>query len=72
MNILLRALAKTGLLKGDLDCHLIRASMVVIYFFSDIRSGLITKHKASFRSLRMVLSSSGCTRPSASKEPLIF
>ena len=33
MNILLRALTKTGLLKGDLDYHLIRASMVVIYFF---------------------------------------
>jgi uncharacterized membrane protein YkgB len=33
MNILLRALGKTGLLKGDLDYHLIRASMVIIYFF---------------------------------------
>ncbi|MDQ2773837.1 MAG: YkgB family protein [Acidobacteriota bacterium] len=33
MNILLTALAKTGLLKADLDYHLIRASMVVIYFF---------------------------------------
>jgi uncharacterized membrane protein YkgB len=33
MNILLRALAKTGLLKGDLDYHLTRASMVIIYFF---------------------------------------
>jgi uncharacterized membrane protein YkgB len=33
MNTLLRALATTGLLNDDLDYHLIRASMVVIYFF---------------------------------------
>ena len=33
MNFLLRTLAKTGFLKGDLDYHLIRVSMVVIYFF---------------------------------------
>jgi uncharacterized membrane protein YkgB len=33
MNSLIKFLAKTGLLKGDLDYHLIRASMVIIYFF---------------------------------------
>ncbi len=33
MNLLLRALARAGLLKQDLDYHLIRASMVIIYFF---------------------------------------
>jgi uncharacterized membrane protein YkgB len=33
MNTLLKKLARTGLLHGDLDYHLIRASMVVIYFF---------------------------------------
>jgi uncharacterized membrane protein YkgB len=33
MSFLLKALAKIGLLKGELDYHLIRASMVVIYFF---------------------------------------
>jgi uncharacterized membrane protein YkgB len=33
MNILLRTLARTGLLKGELDYHVIRASMVIIYFF---------------------------------------
>lgn len=33
MNILLSTLAKMGLFKGNLDYHLVRASMVVIYFF---------------------------------------
>lgn len=33
MNIFLRALANTGLLKEDLDYHLLRVSMVIIYFF---------------------------------------
>ena len=33
MNILLKLLARTGLLHGDLDYHFIRASMVIIYFF---------------------------------------
>lgn len=33
MNILLKTLARAGLLKQDLDYHLLRASMVIIYFF---------------------------------------
>jgi uncharacterized membrane protein YkgB len=33
MNIILKALAWTGLLHTDLDYHFIRASMVIIYFF---------------------------------------
>ena len=33
MNMLLAMLAKTGLFKADLDYRLVRASMVVIYFF---------------------------------------
>ena len=33
MNFLLKTLAKMGLLKTELDYHLIRASMVIIYFF---------------------------------------
>ena len=33
MNLLIKILAKLGLLKDDLDYHLIRASMVIIYFF---------------------------------------
>ncbi len=33
MNTLIRLISKTGLLKGNLDNHLIRAAMVIIYFF---------------------------------------
>jgi uncharacterized membrane protein YkgB len=33
MNLLIKVLIRLGLLKRDLDYHLIRASMVVIYFF---------------------------------------
>jgi uncharacterized membrane protein YkgB len=33
MNWLIRILSKTGLVKGNLDNHLVRASMVIIYFF---------------------------------------
>jgi uncharacterized membrane protein YkgB len=33
MNSLIRLLVKTGPFKGDLDYHLVRASMVIIYFF---------------------------------------
>ena len=31
MNTLIKVLAKSGLLKGDLDLHLVRASMVLIF-----------------------------------------
>src|SRR5258708_36124529 len=33
MNLLINFLTKTRLLKGDLDYHLVRASMVILYFF---------------------------------------
>jgi len=33
MNSLIRILARSGLLKQDLDDHLLRASMVIIFFF---------------------------------------
>jgi uncharacterized membrane protein YkgB len=33
MNLLIKVLARLGLLIRDLDYHLVRASMVVIYFF---------------------------------------
>ena len=33
MNLLIEILTKLGLLKKDLDYHLVRASMVIIYFF---------------------------------------
>ena len=33
MNLLIKILTKLGLLKKDLDYHVVRASMVIIYFF---------------------------------------
>ena len=33
MNALINTLIKLGILKGDLDYHLVRASMVVIFLF---------------------------------------
>jgi uncharacterized membrane protein YkgB len=33
MDLLIKALVRLGLLKKDLDYHLVRASMVIIYFF---------------------------------------
>jgi uncharacterized membrane protein YkgB len=33
MNLLIKTLTRLGLLKKDLDYHLVRASMVIIYFF---------------------------------------
>jgi uncharacterized membrane protein YkgB len=33
MNVLVETLAKSGLLKKDLDYHLLRASMVIIFAF---------------------------------------
>ena len=33
MNLLIRILTKIGLLKEDLDYHLVRASMVIIFLF---------------------------------------
>jgi uncharacterized membrane protein YkgB len=33
MDLLIKALIRLGLLKKDLDYHLVRASMVIIYFF---------------------------------------
>jgi uncharacterized membrane protein YkgB len=33
MNAVMNALTRTGLLKGDLDYHLLRASMVVLFLF---------------------------------------
>jgi uncharacterized membrane protein YkgB len=33
MNLLIKILSKLGLLRNDLDYHVVRASMVIIYFF---------------------------------------
>ena len=41
-NPLVRALHRSGLLAEDLDYHLVRASMVIMFLFSAIRSGFRT------------------------------
>ena len=45
VNVIIRALIKFGVLKDDLDYHFIRASMVIILLFLDIRSGLTMKRR---------------------------
>jgi hypothetical protein len=45
MNLLIRLLGKLGVLKNDFDYHLLRASMVVIFLFLDIRSGFNMKRR---------------------------
>jgi hypothetical protein len=43
MNSLINVMTRFGLLKDDLDYHLIRASMVIIFLFLVIRNGLSTR-----------------------------
>ncbi len=45
MNLLINIMTKLGLLKKDLDYHLLRASMVIIFLFFAIRSGLTMRRK---------------------------
>ena len=45
MNSVINILTKLGLLKDDLDYHLIRASMVILFLFLDIRNGSSTKRR---------------------------
>ncbi len=45
MNLLINALIKLGILKDDLDYHFLRASMVIIFFFLDIRNGLTMRRR---------------------------
>ncbi len=40
MNLVTNTLVKLGLLKEELDYHLLRAGMVIVCLFSDIRSRL--------------------------------
>jgi hypothetical protein len=43
VTYLVRALTKLGILKNDLDYHLLRASMVIIVSSLAIRNGSITR-----------------------------
>lgn len=42
-ELLAYALSKVGLLRNDADYHLLRAAMVIIFFFSVTRNGLPMK-----------------------------
>lgn len=65
MSILIRTLTRMGLLKDDLDYHLVRASMIIIYFFFGYQKWLITRRKDSSHSLPTGLLSFGCVPCSA-------
>jgi hypothetical protein len=43
MSSLMAILTKFGLLKDDLDYHLLRASMVIIFLFFGYQNGLSTR-----------------------------
>jgi hypothetical protein len=45
MSLLINALIRLGLLRKDLDYHLMRASLVVLFLFFGIRSGSTTRHR---------------------------
>ena len=45
MNSLVNMLTKLGLLKDDLDYHLIRASMVIIFLFFGYQKWFETRHR---------------------------
>jgi hypothetical protein len=46
MNALIQILAKSGLLTKDLDYHLIRASMVLIFLALATRNGSPTRRRS--------------------------
>lgn len=47
MNSLIKLLSKTSLLKGDLDNHLVCASMVIIYFFFGYQKSDLQRYRKS-------------------------
>ena len=48
MNSLINTLTKLGLLKDDLDYHLIRASMVIVFLFFGYQNGLSMRRRDCF------------------------
>jgi len=55
MNSITSTLIKLGILKDDIDYHFLRVTMVIVFLFSDIRSGLTTKSRLSFPTSAMGL-----------------
>jgi hypothetical protein len=49
MQYITNLLVRMGILRDDLDYHLIRASMVIIYLFLGIRNGSNMKRRLWFR-----------------------
>ena len=49
-NPLVRALHKSGLLAGDLDYHVVRASMVIMFLFFGYPPGIATEDPCAERS----------------------
>ena len=45
MNSFIKILIKSGVLQDDLDYHLIRASMVIIFLFFSYQNGLSMKRR---------------------------
>jgi hypothetical protein len=72
MNLLIRILAKLGLLKEDLDYHVMRASMVIIYFFFGYQKWFAYEAHELIPLSATVLLFPGCTLFSASREPVGF
>jgi hypothetical protein len=70
MNSLVRTLIKLGILKEDLDYHLIRASMVIIFLFFGYQKWWAYEAQRLIPISAMARSSFGCIRFSASAEPV--
>ena len=68
MRTLVKLLMKSHVLDDDLDYHLMRASMVILFAFSDTRNGSSTRPGHWFPTSAMVRSSPGCTPCSGSGE----
>jgi hypothetical protein len=50
LNPTITSLRRSGLLAEDLDYHIVRASMVIMFFFFGYRSGGPTRRSVSFHS----------------------
>ena len=72
MNFLIRSLIRLGILKNDLDYHLLRALMVVICLFFGYQKWFDYEAQALIPYISHVPSSSGCTPSSAFAEQPTF
>jgi hypothetical protein len=61
MNLLIRILTKLGLLKENLDNHVVRVSMIIIYFFFGYQKWFNYEAQALIPFFNTALSFPGCT-----------